>query len=116
MKDFFLAEVYTDVDLEPKIYGVDFKENLVSVFEAIFDGFIIIEPCLFLFVDDLVFFFTGPDFLLEYVLCLALPKPPEVHMGLFHSFSDFSEQIVDSFVLVNVNKDTFGVVLHPARF
>ena len=35
-------------------------------------------------------------------------------MSFFHTLSDFSEEVVDGFVFVDVYKHTFGIILDPA--
>ena len=62
----------------------------------------------------LILFLTIPYFLLENILCLALPEPPKIEVSLLHSLADFSEKVVYGFILVNIDQHTFGVVLHPA--
>jgi hypothetical protein len=61
-------------------------------------------------------FFAISDFLLENVLSLALPESSKIEMCFFHSFSNFSQKIINSLVFINIDQDAFGVILPPAGF
>ena len=63
---------------------------------------------------EFLVFLTVSYFLLENVLSLALSKAPEIQVGFFHTLADFSKEVVDGFVFVNVYKHTFGIILNPA--